>query len=194
MEPIMNQRTLGIATLAVVALLAVGGLLYVKLRPSATLNNASQAPVSAPIAVGQRAPEFTLPTTSGPFDLDKETKPILLEIFATWCPHCQRETVVMNKLFEAFGSRVAFLAVPGSDTAMDETSPESQFDVINFSIQFNVKYPIGAYDPNLTVAKRYLMGGYPTIVIVGRDKKIAYANSGEVPYPELAAALEKVLR
>jgi len=190
----MNQRVVGIASLAAVILLALGGVLYVKLRPSQQLKNASAAPVSAPIAAGQIAPQFTLPTTAGPFNLDTETKPIFLEIFATWCPHCQRETVVLNKLYDAYKSRVAFLAVPGSDTGMDETSPETQLDVLNFQTRFDVKYPIGAFDPNLAIAKRYLLGGYPTIVIIGRDKKITYANSGEIAYPELASALNSALK
>ncbi len=189
----MNQRALAIVSALVLVVLVAGGILYVKLHPS-QLQNASSAPVNAPLAIGQKAPEFTLPSTGGLFDLATVKQPVLIEIFATWCPHCQRETAVMNKLYAAYGKRVTFLAIPGSDTGMDETSPESPFDVLNFSIKFNVKYPIAAYDPNLTVAKLYLRGGYPTIAIVGRDKNIAYINSGEVPYQELAAALDKVLR
>jgi thiol-disulfide isomerase/thioredoxin len=194
MEREMNRRAVGIASLSVLVLLAAAGVLYVRLSHSRQLINASSAPVSAPIAVGQTAPEFSLPSTAGTFDLDKESTPVFLEIFATWCPHCQRETVVLNKLYEAYKSKVAFLAIPGSDTGMDESSPESQDDVLNFQRRFNVRYPIGAFDPNLVVAKRYLLGGYPTIVIVDRQKKITYANSGEVPYAELAAALDKTLK
>jgi hypothetical protein len=101
---------------------------------------------------------------------------------------------VLNKLYAAYGKRVAFIAIPGSDTGMDETTPETQFDVLNFQIRFAVKYPIAAFDPNLTVAKMYLKGGYPTIVIVGNDKKVTFAQSGERPYAELASALNSVLK
>jgi cytochrome c biogenesis protein CcmG, thiol:disulfide interchange protein DsbE len=189
----MNQRVLAIASAAVLAVLVIGGILYVRLHPSGQLSNASSAPVNASAQIGQKAPEFSIPSTQGPFDLTTVDKPVFLEIFATWCPHCQRETAVLNKLYAAYGSRVAFIAIPGSDTAMDGASPESQFDVLNFQMRFNAKYPIGAYDPNLTVAKLYLKGGYPTIAIIDRNKTIAYLNSGEVPYGELAAALNRVL-
>ena len=37
------------------------------------------------------APQFEVATTAGYFDLSKTRKPVFLEIFATWCPHCQRE-------------------------------------------------------------------------------------------------------
>lgn len=189
----MNQRTLAIISAIVLVVLVAGGILYVKLHPT-QLQNASTAPVSASLAVGQKAPPFTLPTTAGSFDLATVTQPVLIEVFATWCPHCQRETAVMNKLYAGYGKRVAFLAIPGSDAAMDGASPESQFDVLNFTIKFNVKYPIGIYDPNLTVAKLYLQGGYPTVAIVDRNKNIAYINSGEIPYQELASELDKALK
>ncbi len=189
----MNQRLLAIISVIVLVVLVIGGILYVKLHPT-QLQNASTAPVNAPLLAGVKAPTFTLPTTAGPFDLAAITKPALIEIFATWCPHCQRETVVMNQLFAAYGKRVAFISIPGSPFGMDGTSPASQDDVLNFMIKFNVKYPVAEFDPNLTVAKQWLKGGYPTIAVVDRNKYIAYINSGEVPYQELAAVLDKVLR
>ncbi|HUA07920.1 MAG TPA: TlpA disulfide reductase family protein [Candidatus Acidoferrales bacterium] len=189
----MNKRTLAVVSAIVLVAIVAGGLLYAKLHQT-QLQNASSAPVNASAEMGQKAPEFSIATTAGPFDVATATKPILLEIFATWCPHCQRETAVLNKLFAAYGSRVSFVAVPGSTTAMDGTSPESQFDVLNFQLRFGVKYPIGLYDPNLSVAKLYLKGGYPTIAVIDRNKTISYLNSGEVPYQELAAALNQALR
>ena len=189
----MNQRVLALLSLLVLAVLIAGGIFYARLH-GAQLNNASTAPVNATAAMGQKAPEFTLPTTAGAFDLAAVTKPVFLEIFATWCPHCQRETVVLNQLYAAYGSRVAFLAIPGSDTGMDGASPESQLDVLNFQIRFNVKYPIAQYDPNLTVAKLYLKGGYPTVAVIDRNKTITYINDGEIPYKELATALNAALK
>jgi len=190
----MNRRSLALISGIIVVAIVVVAVWVLRTHANGQLNNASQAPVNASVDVGQTPPEFTLPSTAGTFDLMAQTKPVFLEIFATWCPHCQRETVVLNRLYAAYGKRVAFLAVPGSDTGMDGSSPESQFDIINFQIRFGVKYPIAAYDPNLTVARQYLKGGYPTIVIVNKDHKVAYANSGEVPYDTLAAALNQVLK
>lgn len=189
----MNQRALAIISVVVLVVLVAGGILYVKFHPR-QLQNASNAPVNATLAVGAKAPLFTIPSTAGLFDLATVTKPVLIEIFATWCPHCQRETAVMNKLYAAYGKRVAFLSIPGSDTAMDGVSPASQFDVLNFAIKFNVKYPVAVFDPNLTVARQYLKGGYPTIAIVDRNKLLAYYNSGEIPYQDLAPELDKVLK
>ena len=54
-------------------------------------------------------------------------------------------------------------------------------------------YPV-AYDPLLNVANLYLQGGFPTVAIIGRDKKVAYLNTGELRYDQLSAAIEKTLR
>ncbi len=189
----MNKRTLGLASIVVAALLIVGAIVWVWVRPSQPLQNASQAPTIGKAVLGATAPEFQAATTGGPFDLATATKPVLLEVFATWCPHCQRETAALNKLYAAYKSRVAFVAVSGSDTGMDGATPASQEDVLNFRARFQVQYPM-AYDSTLGVAKLYLQGGFPTIVVIDSHKKITYLTSGETPYGELASQLNKVLK
>jgi cytochrome c biogenesis protein CcmG, thiol:disulfide interchange protein DsbE len=190
----MNQRVLGIVTLVIVAILVIGGVLYVKLRPSPQLANASKAPTVGNAQRGKPAPNFVTASTQGEFNLEDEHRPVFLEFFATWCPHCQRETAVINRLYDNYRARVAFLGVPSSNTGMDGTSPESQLDVLDFQSTFKVEYPIAAYDPTLQIADEYLQGGFPTIAIVGKDKIVSYLNSGEVPYDELSGELQKVLR
>jgi len=146
-------------------------------------------PTPVKLQVGQAAPEFTASTTQGPFDLAKVAgKPVLLEIFATWCPHCQRETAVLNTLYDAYKKQIAFVAVSGNKVGMDAASAASQEDMMNFVQRFKVRYPV-AYDPDLTVANKYMQGGYPSIIIIGKDGKILSLSSGEAT-PE---TLQKVL-
>jgi len=190
----MNQKTIALGSVALlVVAIAIAAIWYVTHpKQAAQVQNASKAVTPVTLAVGAKAPEFEVSTTAGLFDLAKQTKPVFLEVFATWCPHCQRETQVLNKLFAAYGSQVAFVAVSGSDTGMDGSSDASQADVMTFAQKFGVKYPI-AYDGQMTVFDLYNQGGYPTIVIITKDKTVAYATSGEIPYDDLAAAVRKVL-
>jgi thiol-disulfide isomerase/thioredoxin len=190
----MNRRVLAIASVLVVAALIIAGVVIARLHPSQQLQNASKAPTVGVAALGKPAPQFVTPTTGGEFDLSKQTMPVFLEIFATWCPHCQRETAVINRLYDNYRARIAFVAIPGSNTGMDGTSPESQDDVLSFQQQFKVQYPIAEFDPNLTIANQYLQGGFPTIAIIGRNKSISYLNSGEVPYDELSGQLQRALK
>jgi thiol-disulfide isomerase/thioredoxin len=151
-------------------------------------------PTPVKLQIGQAAPEFTAATTQGPFDLAKASgKPVLLEIFATWCPHCQRETAVLNALYDAYKTQVDFVAVSGNMVGMDATSPASQEDVMNFVQRFKVRYPV-AYDPDLTVANKYMQSGYPSIVIIGKDGKIFSLSSGETAPETLQKALDAALK
>lgn len=190
----MNHRTLALATFGLVGALVIGAILYLQVFPSARLKNASIAPVTASVRTGALAPNFQIASTAGPFDLWAQKQPVFLEVFATWCPHCQRETSVINRVYRKYKDKVAFIAIPGSDTAMDGATPESLQDVLNFQSRFHVNYPIGVYDPNLTIANLYLKGGFPTIAIIDTKKTISYYNSGEIDFGELDAELAKVTR
>lgn len=190
----MKRGTIALVTGIVVLAVIVAAIAYYNFGSSHTrIQTASQAPVVGKAQVGQPAPTFEVATTSGLFDLSKATKPVFLEVFATWCPHCQHEVAVINRVYAAYGNRVDFVAVSGSDTGMDGTTASSQLDVLNWVKRFHVAYPV-AYDPLLNVANLYMQAGFPTVAIIARDKKITYLDSGEVTYGELTAALEKALR
>lgn len=189
----MNQKNLAVATMAIIVAIVVGAIVWHFAAPSRPVESASQPPPLGQAAVGTVAPEFVLPTTAGLFDMQKARKPVFLEVFATWCPHCQRMTTVVDQLFNTYKSRASFIGVSGSNQGMDGTTAASQADVLAWMQRFKVAYPI-AYDPSLTVANSYLQGGFPTFAIVGRDGKITYLNSGELKYADLAAALDTALR
>ncbi len=190
----MQRRTLLAFSIIVLAMLVIVAIIVVKLRPSQQLQNASTAPVVAPASVGAIAPTFSVPTTHGDFDLAVVDRPVLLEVFATWCPHCQFETGILNRLYQRFGKRVAFIAIPGSTTDITGTGPSSQEDVQTFITRFGVRYPVAMYDPMLTVSRLYIQGGYPTIAMIDRSKHIVYLKSGQTNYAPLARAVEKMLK
>ena len=152
----------------------------------------TQAPPVTVLSAGQAAPAFSAATTQGVFSLDNAKKPVFLEVFATWCPHCQRETSVINRLYDRYKAGVDFVAVSGSPYAYDRVSPESEADVLGFAQYFKVRYPI-AFDGSLAVESAYLQGGYPTIAIIGSDKRISYIGSGEIAAHTLAAEIQRVL-
>jgi thiol-disulfide isomerase/thioredoxin len=189
----MNQRTLGIASIAIVAVLILGAVGWYVFHPNRQLQTASSSPVVGKATLGATAPQFVVATTDGLFDLRKTEKPVFLEVFATWCQNCQRESAVIDKLFEKYGSQVAFVGVSGSDTAMNGTSAASQNDVLAWVKKFDVKYPV-AYDQLDAVAGLYLQGGFPTIAVINTSKTIVYLNSGEISYDELETAIEKGLQ
>jgi thiol-disulfide isomerase/thioredoxin len=185
-----RRRIAVIASLSVMAIVVIVAIALASRVPKA----ASDAPVNSVLTVGQKAPEFAVSTTAGPFDLATATgKPTFLEVFATWCPHCQRETAVLNELFAKYGSRVNIVAVAGSPYSMeDQSAPETQADVVAFGQRFGVTYPI-AFDPNLDVAKKYLQGAFPTLVLIGTSGNVEAIAEGEVPLASMASTLDAAL-
>lgn len=184
-----NRRTLLIyATIAVIAIAAVVAVALANRVPK----SAQTVNPSAKVAVGDNAPNFTVSTTAGPFQLASVTTPVVLEVFATWCPHCQREVPIMDQLAKQYAGKVAFVGVSGSPYGIDGSSPENQADVMQFVQKLNVTYPV-AYDPELSVANAYLQGGYPTIVLIDKNKKIRFLRDGEVPEADLRQAIDSVL-
>ena len=154
---------------------------------------ATDVPISdSKLKVGDTAPAFAIATNAGNFDLSQVSTPVLLEVFATWCPHCQRETVVLNDVASKYAGKLAMVAVSGSPYGVDGSSPETQNDVNGFSEHFALKYPV-AFDPQLHVAQLYIKGGFPTLVLIDKNKKITWFKSGEVPESDLTKAINKTL-
>ncbi len=124
-----RRRTIIVyASLALVAIVVLVAVAFASRAPQ----TASTAPTVAQISVGQTAPEFKVTTDLGAFDLATAGgRPTLLELFATWCPHCQNEVAVLNGLYDRFRGRVNFLGVSANGYGMDQRTPESQADVLN---------------------------------------------------------------
>jgi thiol-disulfide isomerase/thioredoxin len=190
-NPPDRRRIVLYATLAVVVL-AIVVAVGLASRTNVVSKAASQAPMLSKLKAGDSAPPFSVATNAGNFDLAQVSTPVLLEVFATWCPHCQRETATLNDLATKYAGKVAVVAVSGSPQGIDGNSPESQADVNGFGAQFNVKYPL-AFDPDLKVAQLYLQGGFPTIVLIDKNKKVSLIKSGEVPEADLAKAIDKTV-
>jgi thiol-disulfide isomerase/thioredoxin len=184
-----RRKLIMYVTLAVVVIAVV---VFVGLS-SRVQKAATDVPISdSKLKAGDTAPTFAIGTNAGNFDLAQVSTPVLLEVFATWCPHCQRETSVLNDVAAKYAGKVAMVAVSGSPYGVDGSSPETQNDVTGFSEHFALKYPV-AFDPNLKVAQLYLKSGFPTLVVIDKSKKIRWMKSGEVPETELTKALDAVL-
>jgi len=68
---------------------------------------------SGPLEVGDRAPDFGLPTIDGQTVELSELKgqPVLVNFWATWCGPCVMEMPYLQAAFEEKGAEVKFIAV-----------------------------------------------------------------------------------
>jgi thiol-disulfide isomerase/thioredoxin len=179
--------TLGLLAVALVVTVAL-----LSRNPGVVPQSATEQHAAASLKVGTPAPQFAVSTTAGPFDLATATTPVFLEVFATWCPHCQRETKIIDALYKKYGKDMNFVGVSGSAVGGDGNTPASQADVIAFTQKYGVTYPV-AFDPELKVANAYMQSGFPTIVMIKKDKTISYIGDGELAESTLESAIKAAL-
>jgi len=159
--------------------------------------SAAQPPLNKDLLpVGSAAPSFTLKTPTGTEVslADFSGKTLLLEFFATWCPHCQAETPHLIQLASTLSrSHFAFLSInaDGEDAA----------SVYAFDRYFKVPYP-SLLDPSSrpgsfsqaggagAVSVAYRVEDFPTFYIIGPDGRIAWRSDQEQPDALLRRELE----
>ncbi len=150
------------------------------------------------IPVGAAAPAFTLQTPTGQrVSLsDFKGKTVLLEFFATWCPHCQAEAQHLVAIRAALSAKkFAFLSVnaDGEDAA----------SLYAFDRYFAIPYPTlldpgdvaGSFNRRGSagpVARSYRADIYPTFYIIDRNGFVAWRSDGEQPDALLIRELAQV--
>lgn len=189
-----------IATIVLVIAM-IGIIAYAVVQRNNQVSGAAVNPnaipsIPPPVKVGTKAPPFSVTTKSGALtNASFAGQPYMLEIFATWCPHCQRMTTVLRDIRKQFPlEKLGMISVTGSPIGMDSTPdqqvPETQTDVDAFDTQFDVTWP-SAFDKDLTTAQTWGFEGFPGIFIVDAKGVIRWAHSGEIDEKTLVTALKK---
>jgi len=147
---------------------------------------------TSPLPVGAPAPPLTEATGATTFDSARSGKPYVVEFFAVWCPHCQRETVPLNRLQDVDGGRIDIIAIPASPFGFDHTSVLQPADLQTFAQRFTIRYRIG-FDGFFSTAYDYGVASFPTFYFVGADRHVVAVESGEVPFEKLHADVDATL-
>lgn len=185
-----------IAVVAVIAIAIYGFWQYQHVSSSAAQSPNTLPSIPPPALVGSQAVPFEIDTPIGPFtSASLAGKPYLLEIFASWCPHCQRETKILRAIrAKVPPSKLSMISVTGSlfgqGSTVGNNVAESQAGVNAFDKQYGVTWP-AFYDGNLTVARLWGMIGFPAIYIVDKNGVIRYYGAGDIDEASLMKGLKK---
>lgn len=163
--------------------------------------SAARPPASTTLVpVGSKAPAFTLKTPEGKSVSlsDFRGKTVLLELFATWCPHCNSEAPHLIDIYRSLPkSKYAFVSVnaDGEDAA----------SVFAYHRYYGMPFP-ALLDPSSVpgnfhqqgaagpVTSKYGLAAYPTFFVIDPRGRITWRSDGEQPDVLLREKLQQASR
>jgi peroxiredoxin len=116
-------------------------------------------------------------------------KPVLLNVWATWCLPCKEEIPFLETLHARHGAEGLQIVGVSIDARGDEAK------INEFARDFRMTYPIWR-DPDERVNARFLAIGVPSTYLIDRDGILRWKHLGTLrpSSPGFAAALEQVLK
>ncbi len=184
-------------------LLLAAGVLLAALGPALAQEKEGPPAAGAPrdlekaalLAVGDPAPGFRLADTAGsPFSYGGKgkRKPLLIAFFSVFCEPCRNRLPVLQKMEEKYGGSGLEVAAVSLDGEVLKPT------VAGFARQegytFRVLLDEVGREPAFRVADAYRVTEIPTLYLVNRAGRVAFAGRGRVAEEPLEKAVRAALR
>jgi thiol-disulfide isomerase/thioredoxin len=119
--------------------------------------------------------ELGLANRDGTFKLaEQRGKPVVMEVFASWCGACKRATPGLAEAFREHGDKATFIGVSVDDRREDVVAAQS-----GWGIPFDVAQDDGS------VAREYKVSRLPTVIVIGADGVVRHVSTGGASASEI---------
>lgn len=145
-------------------------------------------PRTAPLQPGELVPSFTAPGLAGgtvAWD-DYRGSPAVLSVWAAWCPHCQAEMPVLDRVMQDHPD-VGLVTVVTAIGAQPGPTPEQYMQ------EQGLNFPVAVDDGDGTLATGLGITGFPTVYFVNSDGTVALQLGGEVDEQTLRTVVEQLV-
>jgi thiol-disulfide isomerase/thioredoxin len=120
--------------------------------------------------------ELRLANRDGTFRLaDQRGKPVVIEVFASWCGACRRATPPLAEAYREHGDKATFIGV-----SVDQRLE----DVVAAKEQWGIPYDVAQDDGS--VARAYHVSRLPTVIVIGADGVVRHAATGAATSEDIA--------
>jgi len=132
---------------------------------------------------GQLAPDFEASTLDGGTVKLSELrgKPVILSFGASWCPDCQLEAPILQKLAEDYSN---------IQIVMVDTKEDVQL-VRSFVSKYGLTFTV-ALDQDGSIARQYLIYAIPSVYFIDQDGVIKKRFIEKIDQSQLDQALEAI--
>ncbi|MEW5872591.1 MAG: redoxin domain-containing protein [Chloroflexota bacterium] len=144
----MNRSTLG----TILILLAGAAWIWLSKAPPGSM----LAEIPAP-QTGFMAPDFTLESSTGETITlsDLRGRPVLVNLWASWCPPCRAEMPAMLRVYQDYKAQGFTLL------AVNAANQDSSTAALDFAQELGLDFPI-LFDSQGSVAQQYQISALPT--------------------------------
>lgn len=114
-------------------------------------------------------------------------KPVLLNLWATWCAPCRREMPSLERLQARLGDKITVLAVSEDIGGNKAVAP--------FIAKFGLKAVKTYLDPKSTLTQAFNVDGLPTSFLIDRRGRVIGRVEGEAEWdsPKMLSVIEPLL-
>jgi cytochrome c biogenesis protein CcmG, thiol:disulfide interchange protein DsbE len=167
---------------------SVSSRLILLVQLTATVACADARRVPAPVDVGKAAPPYRAVAANGDSVslAGLRGKPVLLNVWATWCHPCRDEIPELQQIFERYRDRGLVMVGVSVDAAGHEEAIEA------FALQYGMTYPVWR-DPDEIVSATFLVVGVPATFLIDRTGIVRWKKTGPIGQADtsLTAAIER---
>lgn len=146
----------------------------------------SQVPTNDP-AIGMPAPTVTGKSFDGSKVEIKPGEPQLVAVVAHWCPHCQAEVPLLVEWMKS-GIIPKNVKVVAVSTSAEEN--KGNYPPASWLEKENWEQPVLVDDPTSKTMNAFGATGFPTLVAIDKDGKVARRGSGELTVEQVQTLVD----
>lgn len=125
-----------------------------------------------PLHEGSAAPAYSIVSLAGDtVNIGGPGKPVVLNVWATWCESCREEMEALDSLHKEFGNDARVLGVSVDQGSTEKVKRFSETSGLHFEI---------AHDPAGDIQTTYQVVGVPTTFVIGKDGKVLWQHTGNI--------------